>query len=168
MLCLADVNPNIEGLIPQQGNRGQIRMRRCRMRRCWMSRQAFGHGVVLPRGMQGRPVMGGEVEPVEMPLPSTAEGFLAVPTDISGVLSISPTEGQGVCPHYVKRGLRAHVWGARLPSDLSISQRTQMEARKPRIAVPSGEEWVPPHPAAGHLHLDSGGQWLAPRRANDG
>src|SRR5216683_7149953 len=31
-------------------------------------------------------------EPVEVPLPYTAERFLAVPTDISGVLNTSPTE----------------------------------------------------------------------------
>jgi hypothetical protein len=60
-------------------------------------------------------------ELVEVPLPSTAERFLAVPTDISGVLNTSPTESQGICSHYVKRGLRAPFLGERLPGDLSSS-----------------------------------------------
>jgi len=60
-------------------------------------------------------------EHVEMPLPSTAKGFVLVPTDISGVLNISPTESQGICSHYVKRGLRALNSRERLPSDLSMS-----------------------------------------------
>ncbi len=33
-------------------------------------------------------------ESVEVPLPSTAKRFLAVPTDISGVPNTSPTESQ--------------------------------------------------------------------------
>jgi len=60
-------------------------------------------------------------ELVEVPLPSTAERFLAVPTDISGVLNTSPTESQGICSHYVKRGLRAPFLEERLPGDLSTS-----------------------------------------------
>ena len=46
-------------------------------------------------------------ERVEVPLPSTAERFPLVPTDISGILNTSPTESPGVCLHYVKKGLRA-------------------------------------------------------------
>jgi len=60
-------------------------------------------------------------EPVEVPLPSTAEGFPLVPTDISGVPNTSPTESPGVGLHYVKRGLRALLSRERLPSDLSTS-----------------------------------------------
>ncbi len=60
-------------------------------------------------------------ELVEVPLPSTAERFLALPTDIAGVLYTSPTESQGICSHYVKRGLRAPFLGERLPDDLSSS-----------------------------------------------
>ena len=60
-------------------------------------------------------------EPVEVPLPSTAERFLAVPTDISGVLNTSPTESQGICSHYVKRGLQTLALEERLPRDLSSS-----------------------------------------------
>ncbi len=44
-----------------------------------------------------------------------------VPTDISGVLNTSPTESQGICSHYVKRGLQALFLEERLPGDLSIS-----------------------------------------------
>src|SRR5215467_3279069 len=54
-------------------------------------------------------------EPVEVPLPSTAERFLTVPTDISGDPNTSPTEGQGICSHYVKRGLQTLVPEERLP-----------------------------------------------------
>jgi hypothetical protein len=60
-------------------------------------------------------------ESVEVPLPSTAERFLAVPTDISGVLNTSPTESQRICSHYVKRGLQTPFLEERLPGDLSIS-----------------------------------------------
>ncbi len=102
-----------------------------------------------------------------MPLPSTAEGFLAVPTDISGVLSTSPTEGQGVCPHYVKRGLRALDLGARLPGDLSISQSTHKEARKQRVALQERSGFLPTLRRALSTWT-SGGQRLAPRRATEG
>jgi transcriptional regulator CtsR len=51
----------------------------------------------------------------------TAERFLTVPTDISGVLNTSPTESQGICSHYVKRGLQTLALEERLPEDLSSS-----------------------------------------------
>ena len=108
--------------------------------------------------------------PVEMPLPSTAEGFLAVPTDISGVLNTSPTESQGVCPHYVKRGLRAHVLGERLPGDLSIYQSTQKEARKQEDRWRREREmsgFLPALRRAISTWTLCGGR-LAPRRANEG
>ena len=47
---------------------------------------------------------------MEVPFPSTAEGLL-VPTDISGVQNISPTEFEGICSHHVKRGLQTHAPG---------------------------------------------------------
>jgi hypothetical protein len=65
--------------------------------------------------------------------PQTAERFLTVPTDISGVLNTSPTEDQGICSHYVKRGLRAPFLGERLPSDLSIQHITRRIARKQEV-----------------------------------
>jgi hypothetical protein len=91
---------------------------------------SFGHRSSLLGGKQEHRLWVERSEPVEVPLPSTAEGFLAVPTDIVGVLSTSPTESQGVCPHYVKRGLRAPGLGERLPNDLSISHSTQRRTRK--------------------------------------
>jgi len=83
---------------------------------------------------------------VEIPLPTTAAGFLAVPTDLSGVLSTSPTEAEGVCPHLSTRGLRAHARGERLPGDLSISQHTQTQAGKQRVAWRATDEQVLPPP----------------------
>jgi hypothetical protein len=46
---------------------------------------------------------------------------MPVPTDISGVLNTSPTESQRVCPHYVKRDLRAPSWESDSQATSSIS-----------------------------------------------
>ena len=74
---------------------------------------------------------------MEVPLPSTAERFLAVPTDISGVLNTSPTESQRICSHYVKRGLQALALEERLPGDLSISILHELlfEVKMPAVYV---------------------------------
>ena len=64
-------------------------------------------------------------ESVEVPLPSTAKRFLAVPTDISGVPNTSPTESQGICSHYVKRGFQTLVLEERPPGDLSTFNSTR-------------------------------------------
>jgi hypothetical protein len=78
-------------------------------------------------------------ELVEVSLPSTAERFLVVPTDISGALTTSPTESQGICSHYVKRGLRTPFLGERLPGDLSSSILHELlfEIKIPAVYVKS-------------------------------
>src|SRR3989440_2441994 len=112
----ADVNTNIQGLIQEQRNCFEVRtLSRLLCHRSPLLRWRQAHARTEKTMWVDRS------EPVEVPLPSTAEGFLVVPTDISGVPCTSPTESQGICSHYVKRGLRTPFLGERLPSDLSIS-----------------------------------------------
>src|SRR5712692_2182455 len=157
VFSLANVNADIQGLIQQHRNRFEV----------WMCMCSFGHGAVLLPSTQLNRRWVERSEPVEVSLPSTAEGFLAVPTDISGVLSTSPTEGQGVCPHYVKRGLRAHALEERLPGDLSISQSTQKEARKQEATWQQVSGCLPTLRRAISTWTSCGGR-LAPRRATEG
>ena len=120
VFCFADVNSNVQGLIQEHGDRFEVSMLYGSLRHS---------ALLLPwRQTTHRTEQSSWVdrsESVEVSLPSTAEGFLVVPTDISGVLSTSPTESQGICSHYVKRGLRTPFLGERLPSDLSISILTR-------------------------------------------
>src|SRR6266568_1055270 len=105
VFCFADVNSNVQGLIQEHGDRFEVSMLYGSLRH---SASLLPWRQTTHRTEQSSWV--DRSESVEVSLPSTAEGFLVVPTDISGVLSTSPTESQGICSHYVKRGLRTLSW----------------------------------------------------------
>ncbi len=112
-------NTNVQGLVSQHGDRLEIRTlfrSGCHSRSllpwshtdaCWVDRP----------------------EPVEVPLPSTDQKFLAGFTDVSGFFNTSPTEIAGVCLHLVVRGLRVLLSGERLPSCLSICILSQRRSK---------------------------------------